>query len=176
MRVSPGDTAFTGLEFASYPWTHSLAAVGAWTALGAAIGRRLWGTWRAGGIVGGLVFSHWVLDFLTHRPDLPLWPGGPLVGLGLWNSVPATLVVETALLAVGLWLFLDVSRARDRMGRWSLVGLVALCVVLWASAPWAPPPPSARAVALGSLILWILPPWAHWIERHRTRAPGTESA
>lgn len=172
VRVSPGDTAFTGLEFVSYPWTHSLVAVIGWSFLGGAVGRLLFGSWRAGAVLGALVLSHWVLDVLTHRPDLPLWPGGPLVGLELWSSVAATLVVEGALLAAGLWLYLRATHARDRVGRWGLVALVAFCVLLWGTSPWAPPPPSARAVALGALVLWLLPPWAHWIERHRTSAPG----
>lgn len=172
VRVSPGDTAFTGLEFVSYPWTHSLAAAIVWSVLGGALGRRVFGSWRAGAVLGALVLSHWALDFVTHRPDLPLWPGGPKVGLGLWGSVAGTLVVEGGLLAGGLRVFLDATDARDRVGRWSLVALVAVSVLLWAGSPWAPPPPSARAVALGSLILWLLPPWALWIERHRTGVPG----
>ena len=51
-------------------------------------------------VLGGLVLSHWVLDWFTHRPDLQLWPSGPMVGLGLWNSVPGTILVEASLLLV----------------------------------------------------------------------------
>jgi hypothetical protein len=52
----------------------------------------------AGLIVGLLVLSHWVLDAITHRPDLPLWPGAsPLVGLGLWNAVAASDLGEPAI-------------------------------------------------------------------------------
>ena len=48
--------------------------------------------------------SHWLLDLVVHRPDLPFYPGpSPKVGLGLWHSLPGTLVVELGLLAVGLW-------------------------------------------------------------------------
>ena len=105
VRLNPGDTAFTSLAFDSYPWSHSLLTVVGWSGLAAFLGRRVFGSWRAGMVLGGLVLSHWVLDFVTHRPDLPLWPGGPLVGLGLWNSIPGTILVEASLLVGGLWLY-----------------------------------------------------------------------
>ena len=93
--------------------------------------------YRAGALmVAALVMSHWVLDFVTHRPDLPLYPGGTVrAGLGLWNSVPATLVVEGAMFVAGLWLYLTATRARDRTG----------VVALWATgASSCSPPISAR--------------------------------
>jgi sugar lactone lactonase YvrE len=167
VRVNPGDTAFTGLAFDSYPWTHSLLLVTGWSVLAALIGRRLMGSWKSGALLGALVMSHWMLDFVTHRPDLPLWPGGPRVGLGLWNSVPGTILVEATLLALGIWLYANVTAPRDRAGRWSLVALVAVTSVVWVTQPWAPPPPTATAVALGAFVLWLLPPWSAWIERHR---------
>lgn len=100
VRVNPGDTSFTNLAFDSYPWSHSLLMVVGWAGLGAFFGRGLFGSWRSGMVLGGLVLSHWVLDWFTHRPDLQLWPSGPMVGLGLWNSVPGTILVEASLLLV----------------------------------------------------------------------------
>ncbi len=169
VRVNPGDTAFTSLAFDSYPWSHSLLTVVGWSGLVGFLGRRVFGSWRAGMVLGGLVLSHWVLDFVTHRPDLPLWPGGPLVGLGLWNSIPGTILVEASLLVGGLWLYHRATSPRDRTGTGALVALVVLTGVIWVTQPWAPLPESATAVAAGALILWLLPPWALWIERHRSR-------
>jgi hypothetical protein len=173
VRVSPGDTAFTALSFDSYPWSHSLLLVLGWSLVAALIGRRFLGTWRTGAVIGALVLSHWILDFVAHRPDLPIWPGGPLAGLGLWNSVPGTIAVEATLLAAGLSLYVAATTRRDPAGRWSLVGLVALTSLIWVTQPWAPLPPSAAAVAWGALILWLLPPWAVWIEKHRTTGGAT---
>lgn len=167
VEVHAGDTAFTNLAFVSYPWSHSLLTVVVWSGLAALIGSRMYKSLRVGMILGLLVFSHWVLDFITHRPDLPLWPGGPVTGLGLWNSIPATILIEGGLLVIGLWLYAGGSAARDHTGRWALVGLVALSVGLWVTQPWSPLPPSATAVAWGALVLWLLPPWARWIEAHR---------
>ena len=168
VRVSPNDTAFTHLAFESYPWSHSLVMVLVWSVATGLVARKLLDSRRAGAILGGLVLSHWLLDLVTHRPDLPLWPGGPVYGLGLWNSVAATLVLEGALIGIGLALYLRATRANDRVGSLGLYSLVALCTLLWVTQPWAPPPPSATAVAGGSLMLWLLPPWSRWAERHRS--------
>lgn len=169
VRVNPGDTAFTNLAFDSYPWTHSLATVVLWSLVAGALARALSRSASLGLVTGALVLSHWVLDWITHRPDLPLWPGGPVTGLGVWNSVPATIGIEGGLLILGLVAYRSVSEPVDRIGTLSLVALVALTTVIWVSQPWAPLPESTTAVAGGALILWLLLPWAHWIERHRRR-------
>ena len=167
VRVSPDATAFTHLAFDSYPWSHSLAMVVVWSVLAAAVARRLLGSWRVGVIIGVLVLSHWALDLVTHRPDLPVWPGGPVWGLGLWNSVFGTIALEGAMLGTGVFMYLSVTSAKDKVGSFGLYSLVALCTVMWVTQPWAPVPPSASAVAGGALILWLLPPWSHWAEKHR---------
>ncbi len=173
VRVNPNDTAFTHLAFESYPWSHSLVTVIAWAALAAYGGRRLLGSWRVGGILGALVLSHWGLDLVTHRPDLPLWPGGPVLGLGLWNSIWGTIALEGALLGLGLALYLGVTTADDRVGSLGLYSMVAFSTLIWATQPWAPVPPSATAVAWGALILWLLPLWSYWVEGHRSTRGAT---
>ncbi len=141
-----------------------------WSLLVGILARRTLSS-RASSIVAVLVLSHWVLDFVTHRPDLPLWPSGPLVGLGLWHSLPATILLEGALIAIAVALYTRVTSPIDRTGTVALVLLVVLCTVIWITQPWSPPPPSSTAVALVGLALWLLPPWGGWIERHRVVAP-----
>jgi hypothetical protein len=167
VRVHPGDTAFTNLAFESYPWSHSLALVLVWSTVAGAVARRVLGSTRPAVVVATLVLSHWVLDFLAHRPDLPLWPSGPAVGWNLWQSIPATIAVEGVLLALGLAAYVRATTARDGVGRWALAGLVVLATATWISQPWSPPPPSPTAVALGALALWLFLPWARWIDAHR---------
>jgi membrane-bound metal-dependent hydrolase YbcI (DUF457 family) len=168
VRVDPGNTDMTPLAFEHYPWSHSLAMALVWgAAFGALVARRQ-GTAAAGMLVGIVVISHWFLDFVTHRPDLPLWPGGPLVGLGLWHSVPGTLFVEGTLFIVAIGLYRRAFRPRTPAGRWSFWSLVGLTGVIWLSGPWAPPPPGPTAVALVGLAVWLFPVWATWIERHRS--------
>jgi hypothetical protein len=172
--IAPGDTPFLALRFDSYPWSHSLVMALLWgAALAAAAGamvRRSGNSWsaRESVLVAALVVSHWVLDVASHRPDMPLWPGGgPLLGLGLWRSVPATLAVEIGMFAAGVVAYARATRARDRTGTWAYVGLVAFLAAAYASSVLGPPPPSAKAVAASALALWLIPFWGLWIERHR---------
>ena len=117
VRIEPGNTRFTPLDFESYPWSHSLLMAALWSIVAAAA---YWAAkrYRRGALVIGLaVFSHWLLDFITHRPDLPLYPGSRVyAGLGLWNSVPATIIVEGAIFALGVWLYAASTRSKDKYG------------------------------------------------------------
>ena len=167
VRVAPGPTPFLNLDFVSYPISHSLATTIGWALVA---GGGYWAVtkYRAGAAwIAILVASHWVLDFVTHRPDLPLWPGGPKVGLGLWSSTFATIAVEEATLAIGLWICVVHTSPRDRIGRWGFVGFVVFLLVAYVASIVSPPPPSARAVPWVALSSWLLPLWAGWFDRHR---------
>lgn len=171
VRIAPGTMPFTPLVFASYPWSHSLIMTALWGAALVGVARACRVPQRAALLLLPLVLSHWVLDAITHAPDLPLWPGrSPHLGLGLWRSVPATFVVEGALWLGGVVLYLR-TPASQRRRPWALWSLVALTTALWAAGPWASPPPSARALAWFALIGWILIPWAAWADGWR--APPT---
>ena len=169
VRIEPGVTAFTPLAFVHYPWSHSLSMAIIW---GVAAGRVAAGVLkhaRAGLVIGLTVLSHWVLDYVTHRPDLPLWPGGRVVGLGLWNSIPLTLLVEGTWFVAAVVVYARATRSRDGVGRWAFWLLVGLTAAIWISGPFSPPPPSGAAIAGVALALWMYPVWAHWIERHRVK-------
>jgi FtsH-binding integral membrane protein len=172
VRIDPGNTAFTPLDFVSYPYSHSLVMLIVW---GVALGygyttlRRQNG--RTFAVLAALVVSHWVLDVVTHRPDMPIYPGGPRFGLELWRSVPATIAVESAMFAAAVWIYARATRPRDRIGRWSLVGMVALLVVSYLAAAFGPPPPSVAAISIvgiiGGAITLVL---AWWVDAHRRSA------
>jgi hypothetical protein len=165
--IKSGANAFLRLDLMDYPISHSLLAVLGWSVLLG--GFVLWRTRdrTAALVVGGAVLSHWVLDFLTHLPDLPLWPGGPLTGLGLWNSVAGTVVVESLMFAGGLWLYFRGTTARDRTGRWTVAALAALLALLYAGNILGPPPTDVGAFAAVGLVAWLFPLWAWWGDRHR---------
>jgi hypothetical protein len=171
VTIEPGNTAFTPLRFDCYPLSHSLATVMGWGLLFGAIHWAWKRRPRAAVLLAALVVSHWMLDFATHRPDLPLRPGDPQkFGLGLWNSVAATLVIEGTMFAAGVWLYVSGTRPRDGVGRYGLAALVAFLVVLYLAAAFGPPPPSARAVALAATPGLLLAAWAAWADRHRDAA------
>ena len=167
VRIDPGNTAFTPLDFRDYPWSHSLVLAAAWSVLfGLACIRA---SKRVALLAGLLVFSHWVLDFVTHRPDLPLWPGGgPMVGLGLWNSVPATIVIESAMFAVGICIYAFSTRPRDLIGVFAFWGLVFFLGVIYVASVFGPPPPNESSIAIaGAAGAVLFTAWSWWADRHR---------
>lgn len=170
VRIAPGITAATPLDFEHYPLSHSLLAVTGWAVgLGAAY------QWlrrypRGAVVVGLLVLSHWLLDALAHRPDLPIVPGSEArVGLGLWYSVPATLAVELTLFAAGWWLYLRATRPVAGRRQWPLWGLAAFLLVVYAGNLFGEPPPSVAAIAWLGQAQWLLVAWGYWAEK-RCRA------
>jgi hypothetical protein len=167
VRITPGGSGFTSLTFVRYPISHSLLTSIGWSALFALVYFARTRDRAAAGVRGALVASHWVLDWVTHRPDLPLYPGGATrVGLGLWNSTAGTLVVEGAMFAAGVWLYARATAPRDRTGRWAFWAFVVVALLLYVSN-LGPPPPSVRAIAWFALLGWLVPLWGAWIDRHR---------
>lgn len=176
VRIDPGNTAFTPLDFESYPITHSLLAVLAWGVAFGAVYLLVRRYPRGAIVAGALVVSHWVLDALTHRPDLPLAPGsGTLIGLGLWDSVPLTLAFELPLFVGGVWLYMRVTKPADGTGRWAFWGFVGLLGLIYLANVIGPPPPSEEAIGWAGLLLWLFVPWAYWIDRHREVAAAMEA-
>jgi hypothetical protein len=169
VRIAPGATAVTPLVFDHYPISHSLLAVACWgLALGAvyALAKR---SMRGAVAVGVLVVSHWLLDAVVHVPDLPLAPGSAtMVGLGLWQSLAATLAVEIPVFALGVWLYATSTQAKDRSGRWGLIGLVAFLALIHIGNLFGEPPPSATAIAWVGQAQWLLVAWGYWVDAHRT--------
>ena len=174
VEIDPGNTLMTPLNFVSYPYSHSLVMVVAWSVLFALAYRAVRGRHRAAIVtVAALVISHYVLDLVTHRPDLPITlTGSRRLGLGLWNYPGIALALEIALFLIGTTLYLSVTRARDAIGR---IGFWALIVVLTATyfaALYGPPPPSPAAIAAGGQLLWLFVLWAYWVDRHRLLRSG----
>jgi hypothetical protein len=168
VEVDPGHTVVTPLDFVSYPLSHSLLAAVGWAFLFAAI---YWLATRNGTgtfFVGFLVLSHWLLDAVVHPPDLPLYPGSDrMFGMGLWNSLTATLLVEGILFLWGLALYRSATRARDAVGTYAFRTLIVFLVLVYLGSVLGPPPPDSHYVAVVALGQWLLILWAYWVDRHR---------
>jgi hypothetical protein len=170
LAIAPGITAVTPLDFQSYPYSHSLLALGIWAGLAAVLYKVIRGATPLAAVcvVAGLVLSHWVLDVISHRPDVPLTIGSDMkLGLGLWNSRPATIAVELAMLAAGLAMYIRSTKPIDRVGKFALAGLVVFLLAINVANMYGPPPPSATAVAWSVQAVWLLVAWGYWIDRHR---------
>jgi hypothetical protein len=176
-RVAPGITQVTPLDFYYYPYSHSLLMAMVWGAVFAAIYFFSWRTPAAALTLGALVVSHWVLDGIVHRPDLPLAPGGHLYfGLGLWNSVAGTFILETGLYIAGVLIYAHTTTARNRRGRSGFWSFVVVLYAIYLGNVFGPPPSNMRVVAWAGIGLWLFVLWAWWLDRNRIVRTATDTA
>jgi len=169
VSVDPNSNPFLRLAFDSYPISHGLLAVVGWAMLFAAL---YYGFTRY--LTGALVIwmgviSHWVMDYIVHRPDLPLYAGGArLVGLGVWNHRWVAIAIEVVLFAAGIWLYLRQTKPKDKIGVYAFWGFVIFLLLAYGTAAFGPPPPaSVRKLAIATLCASLLIPWAWWFDSHR---------
>ena len=172
VRIVPGLLAASPFDFTSYPISHSLVAQLGWGMLLGLVYFAFKRDGRSALFVGGLVPTHWVLDFIAHRPDMPIYPGGAKYGLGMWHSIPLTIFVEYVLFAAGIALYVGATRAKDKTGKLALWSLVGLLGVVYPASLFGPPPPSVQALAWSAIAIWLTLPWAAWADRHRQTIPG----
>ena len=174
VAVDPGNTAFTPLNFVSYPYSHSLLGLTLWSVIAgvlySAVARK---PWTIGAAVCAVGISHWFLDLITHRRDLPLtFSGTARLGWGLWNSVPATIAIEVGLFLAAAIVYARSTIARDRIGSFGFWTLLAFLLLVYLGNAFGPPPPGPTAVAVAAQSMWLLVAWAFWIDRHRTNPNG----
>jgi hypothetical protein len=166
VKIEPGNTAVTPLNFISYPISHSMIGVIFWGILFGVIYYVIKKNLRGSILLGVLVFSHWLLDLLTHRPDLQLFPWSDYkVGFSLWNSFTGTLILEGLIFVLGVFVFYTVSKVQSKSKQilfWSLVIFLAAVYVMNLVGP---PPPSEEPIAIVGLSQWLLVAWAYWIDR-----------
>jgi hypothetical protein len=169
VRIAPGTTRVTPLDFYDYPYSHSLLMVAVWGMLFLLVAYSLQRQEsRAAVTLGILVLSHWVLDAIVHRPDLPLSPSGDLfIGLGLWNSVVGTLIVETGLFVLGVVIYAQTTVAGNRVGHFAFWTFVTFLYVLYLANVFGPAPDDVRAITQLGMGQWLLILWAWWLDRNR---------
>lgn len=173
VRITPGITASNPFDLYYMPYTHSLVAAIVWSVAAAVAVRFLarLATRRAGIWIGIAVFSHWVLDFLVHRPDLPLYDDTMKVGLGLWNHPILALSLEAGLLFGGMILYLRMTKPINAVGRLGPPAFGILMVAIQCYIFFGPPPVSPSAAALTALISYVVfAAVAQWLGRQRKDA------
>jgi uncharacterized membrane protein len=167
VEVDPGNTAFTPLNFIYYPFSHGFISVVIWGILFGLTYYIFKKNIKAALLLGFLVMSHWILDLLTHRPDLPLLWSEPMVGLGLWNSVILTILIEGAIFIFGIYLYMNITKAENKKGSYGLWALIIFLIIVYIMNITSPPPPSAEAIGYVGLSQWLLVLWAYWIDKNR---------
>jgi len=154
VRIVPGVTATNPLDLYYMPYSHSLTSALLWSVAGFAVYRLAarHSTGKAALMVALAVFSHWVLDFVVHRPDLPLYDNSFKVGLGLWNLPVLAFGLEAALLLGGIWLYLGTAAMR----RPSMIAFGLAMLAIQAYAFFGPPPASDKAAAATALAAYAV--------------------
>lgn len=168
VRLDPGNTAVTPLDFYDYPVSHSLVGVLFWGVLIGGIYFAIRRSWKSAVVIGLAVVSHWFLDLVVHRPDLPLTLGGASRwGWGGWNSLPVTLILELGLLGGGTYLYVRSTKATDKIGTYGFAGLVVFLVGIYCANVFGPPPPDVGMIGVAGNASWLFVLWAAWVDRHR---------
>ena len=169
VAIQPGITAASPFNFYDYPYSHSLLGSLIWSVVLGLVFLAYSRNPKRSLIVGGVVFSHWILDLIVHRPDLPLaLNDGPYFGFGVWNSVPLTLGLELGLMLVGLTVYERTTARKDRLGKYLPLGLTALLVLVYLATTLGPPAPDVQTIALsGFFFISLTVALGYWTDRHR---------
>jgi hypothetical protein len=171
----PPDFAASHQAAFVFPWSHGLAASLGWSAAVGAAAFGVTGSRRAALLLAAAVFSHWILDLLVHRPELPLLGAdSPHLGLGAWDHLPWALALESGIVLAGLWVFARGAALAQGRSRALVVLVLAILGFTLAGMTVAPPPPSARAMAAGSLATLLALCGAVWWLGRARLVPAAE--
>jgi hypothetical protein len=169
VAIEPGNTAFTPLNFISYPFSHSLLAVIMWALLFGGIYYVLKKDRKSAWLLALLVVSHWLLDLIVHRPDLPVsFTEETKVGLGMWNNKWLTIAVEGILFSIGVWLYATTTRAKNKTGVYAFWSLVLFFIIIYLMSAFGDPPPDVKAIGYVGMAQWLFILWGFWVDRNRT--------
>jgi len=169
LEIEVGITALTPLNFLHYPYSHSLVALLLWSVVFAGIYTMLRHSGkRAAIVIGVLVLSHWILDVVTHRPDMPVTlSDSSAIGLGLWNFPVVAVPLELLLFGTGTWLYIRHTEPLNRRGTVGLWTMILFLLVVYLANLVGPPPPSPAAVAWSAQAMWVIVFWGFWVDKHR---------
>lgn len=168
VEIAPGITKMAPLNFTHYPWSHSLLMACVWGVVIGGIYYLIRHRWRGTLVLALCIVSHWVLDLIVHRPDLPLYPGNsPLLGMGLWNHEIVEILVEGGIFIVGVILYLQATRAKNKIGSIGFWALILFLVFIHLANLIGPPPTNVKAIGWAGLMQWIFVFWAYWVDRNR---------
>lgn len=158
------------LTFTDYPYSHSLSMAIVWSLLFGIIYWLIKRNKQYAVILGLCVLSHWLLDFIVHLPDLPLYPSASSakVGLQLWTSRVASIALESFIFILGLILYLRATKPKNKTGAIVFWILISLLILAHIANLFSPPPTSVTAVAWGAQLMWIFVILGFWADKNRT--------
>ncbi len=161
-------TAVTPLNFEHYPYSHSLVMTVAYSLLAGIAAGLVFQSKRLGIVFGLVTSSHWILGFVTHRPDLPIWLEGQKVGLGLWNNISLSVSIELLIFATGIFLYLKSKSNFSRKRKMCFWALIAFLLVIYAGNVFGPKPPAetpSAMIAGPALAMWLIVLWGYLVDK-----------
>jgi len=174
VSIVPGITAVSPFDFTYYPYSHGLMASLLWAGLFFVVfkitpsksGSR---NNRIALVVAAIVLSHFFLDVIVHRPDLPLFGDNSYkLGLGLWNYVIISSLIEILILAVGLWLYLKSTKGITFGGEYGMIIFSVFLIVMLMTSLFIPPPPDIMGLAIFGLVYQLMMVGVvSWLDRKR---------
>lgn len=168
VSINPQSTVVTPLDFIYYPFTHSLIGVLFWALLFGGTYYLIKRNFKTSLIMGALVLSHWFLDLLVHKPDLPLTTNNDyLVGFGIWNSLVLTLIVEFLIFVTGAYLYLRYTTQKNKKGIFLIWSLLIFLIIIYLFNVFGPPPPETESIGYVGLAQWLIVGWGYWIDKNR---------
>ncbi|MCF2491393.1 metal-dependent hydrolase [Dyadobacter sp. CY347] len=170
VKVTPGITVVTPFDFVHYPYTHSLLMGIVWGALAALVYWFFKKDTKSAVIVGLAVLSHWFLDLVVHIADLPLTPFTNVkVGMGLWNSLEGTVILELIIFAIGAYLYYKHTKAISNKGKWGFWLLVAFFIIIDIFNMFGPAPEDSIPMLFVSFVVLqlIVLSLAHLVDKNR---------
>jgi membrane-bound metal-dependent hydrolase YbcI (DUF457 family) len=168
VSVDPTATVVTPFNFSYYPYSHSLLMTVLYSLILGFLFWKIKKSLKTGIVLGLVVTSHWILDLLTHRPDLPLYFDNFKVGLGLWNSVIGTFIVEVVIFIIGIIFYLKASPLitnKRKIIFWSMIGFLSLIYSGNIFGPKAPVGTHSNAIAGPALATWLIVIWGYYADK-----------
>lgn len=170
VHVDHTATVVTPFMFDHYPYSHSLLATVIYGLVLGVTAGYFFKSKKVGLVTMLVTSSHWILDFITHRPDMPILFEGEKVGLGLWNHLGLTVAIEVSMFVAGVLLFIKVGSLISKKQKLWFYGLCAFLLVSYAANIWGPKlpqdtPPSM--IAGPALSMWILVIWGYLVDRRK---------
>ncbi len=168
VKISPGITKVMPYDFIDYPISHSLIMVVGWGFILALFAKFMFKNLKYSIIIFLCVISHWFLDLIVHRPDLPIIPGdSTLLGFGLWNYPFLTALIEGVIFIAGVFLYLKATSSKNNHGKYGLIVLIVLFIVIQLGSMLGPPPPSVNAIAWVGQLQWLFVILAFYVDKNR---------
>ncbi len=168
VKIQPGITKMTPLNFTDYPLSHSLLMAVFWALLFGIVYFLFKRKFRGAIVLGLAVLSHWFLDYLVHIPDLPLYPGSPVdVGLGLWNYKAISIILEGLIFFTGMAFYLQTTKAKNQLGIYAFWALIIFLLGIYIMNIFGSAPPSVKAIAWAGELQWLIVIWAYWVDKNR---------